>query len=417
MGYYEAFMASEFGEQRKCVVVGGGPAGVMAGALLARAGVHTLVLEKHSDFLRDFRGDTVHPSTLDVLGELGWLRDFLALPHQELRRIRAHLSDTEVTVADFSHIPARSKFIAFMPQWDFLKFVVERADRFPEFEIRMNSEATEVIEEGDRVTGVVVQSGGREVTIGADLVIAADGRHSAIRDHAGMAVEDLGAPIDVLWLRIPRRENDPLQSLGWVTRGKFLALIDRGEFWQIACVIPKNGFEEVRAKGLEAFRQSLAETVPFLSDRVDVLRTFDDVKLLSVKVDRLKQWWRPGLLCIGDAAHAMSPVAGVGINLAIQDAVAAANILADPLRRGNSIDQLLPKVQRRREWPTRVTQAVQVAVQERVINRALRSERAIVPGPFFRLIDRVPSLQRIPGYVVGMGVRPEHVRSPGMPSV
>jgi 2-polyprenyl-6-methoxyphenol hydroxylase-like FAD-dependent oxidoreductase len=358
----------------------------------------------------------VHPSTLEVLAELGWLRDFLALPHQEVRTIRAHLSDTEVTVADFSHVPARSKFIAFMPQWDFLKFVVERADRFPEFELRMNAEATEIIEEGERVTGVTVLSGGREEAIGADLLIAADGRHSVIREHAGMVVEDIGAPIDVLWLRIPRREDDPLQSLGWVTRGKFLALIDRGEFWQIACVIPKDGFKEVLANGIDAFRKSLAETVPFLSDRVHVLRSFDDVKLLSVKVDRLRQWWRPGLLCIGDAAHAMSPVAGVGINLAIQDAVAAANILADPLRRGLPIDPLLARVQRRREWPTRATQAVQVAVQNRVIQRALRSERAIVPGPFFRLLDRVPPLQRIPALLVGMGVRPEHVRSPGMPS-
>lgn len=410
-------MTEEFAEQWTCCVVGGGPAGVMAGALLARAGVHTLVLEKHGDFLRDFRGDTVHPSTLEVLAELGWLRDFLALPHQEMRTIRAHLSDTEVTLADFSHLRARSKFVAFMPQWDFLNFVVERADRFPEFEIRMNAEATEVIEQDDRVTGVTVLSGGREEAIGADLVIAADGRHSAIREHAGMVVEDIGSPIDVLWLRIPRREDDPLQSLGWVTRGKFLALIDRGEFWQIACVIPKNGFAEILAKGIEAFRASLAETVPFLSARVHALRSFDDVKLLSVKVDRLKQWWRPGLLCIGDAAHAMSPVGGVGINLAIQDAVAAANILADPLRRGIPVDQLLPRVQRRREWPTRATQAVQVAVQERVIERALRSERAIVPGPFFRLLNRLPPLQRIPAYLVGMGVRPEHVRSPGMPIV
>jgi 2-polyprenyl-6-methoxyphenol hydroxylase-like FAD-dependent oxidoreductase len=409
-------MAAEFTERWKCCVVGGGPAGVMAGALLARAGVHTLVLEKHGDFLRDFRGDTVHPSTLEVLAELGWLRDFLALPHQEVRTIRAHLSDREVTIADFSHLPTRSKFVAFMPQWDFLNFVVQRADRFPEFELRMEAEAIEVVEQDDRVTGVVVRSGGREMTIGADLVIATDGRHSVIREHAGLAVEDIGAPIDVLWLRIPRREDDPLQSLGWVTRGKFLALIDRGAFWQIACVIPKNAYEEVLASGIAAFRESLAETVPFLSDRVDVLRSFDDVKLLSVKVDRLKQWWRPGLLCIGDAAHAMSPVGGVGINLAIQDAVAAANILADPLRRGLPIDQLLPRVQRRREWPTRATQSVQVAVQERVIERALRSKQAIVPGPFFRLLDRVPPLQRIPAYLVGMGVRPEHVRSPGMPS-
>ncbi|HVW29112.1 MAG TPA: FAD-dependent oxidoreductase [Polyangiaceae bacterium] len=410
-------MTDGFSERVKCCVVGGGPAGVMVGALLARAGVRTLVLEKHGDFLRDFRGDTVHPSTLAVLDELGWLPDFLRLPHQELRRIRAHLPDAEITLADFTHVPARSKFIALMPQWDFLKFVVERANDFPAFEIRMRAEATGVVETGGRVEGVTVRCAGKDMTIGADLIIAADGRHSVLRKSARMTVEDVGAPIDVLWLRLPRRAQDPVQSLGWVTRGKFLALIDRGEFWQIACVIPKNGFDEVSEKGIEAFRASISETVPFLADRVGALQSFDDVKLLSVTVDRLKQWWRPGLLCIGDAAHAMSPVGGVGINLAIQDAVAAANVLAKPLRCGVAVDERLRRVQRRREWPTRATQAVQVAVQERVIQRALRDDRALQAGPVLRLLDRVPSLQRIPAYLVGIGVRPEHVRSPGAPSV
>ncbi|HVZ35432.1 MAG TPA: FAD-dependent oxidoreductase, partial [Polyangiaceae bacterium] len=329
-----------------------------------------------------------------------------------LRRIRAHVADTELTIADFAHVPTRSKFIAFMPQWDFLNFVVGQARQYPGFEVRMQAEATDVVESGGRIVGVRVKSEKGDTLIGADLVIAADGRHSPMRARAGLTVEDIGAPIDVLWLRLERRPTDPAQSFGWIKPGRFLALIDRGPFWQIACVIPKDGFAAVKAQGIAAFRDSLGETVPFLADRVGALRSFDDVKLLVVKIDRLQRWWRPGLLCIGDAAHAMSPVGGVGINLAIQDAVAAANALAAPLSQGRLQDDLLAHVQRRRELPTRAIQAVQVAVQKRVIERALRSETALEPGALLRLLDRLPLLQRIPAYLIGVGVRPEHVRTP-----
>jgi 2-polyprenyl-6-methoxyphenol hydroxylase-like FAD-dependent oxidoreductase len=384
----------------------------MAGTLLSRAGVKTVVLEKHGDFLRDFRGDTVHPSTLEVLSELGWLDDFLRVPHQELRQIRAHVGDQEITIADFARVPTKSKFIAFMPQWDFLNFVVARARKYPTFDVRMNAAATDLVEHAGRVTGVVVKTAEGTRTIGCDLVIAADGRHSVIRERARLPVKDIGAPIDVLWLRLERRKSDPEQSLGWVKNGKFLALIDRGEFWQIAFVIHKDGFAQVKAAGVARFRESLADTVPFLADRVSAIRSFDDVKLLVVKIDRLERWWRPGLLCIGDAAHAMSPVGGIGINLAIQDAVATANLLVGPLRDGKARDEDLARLQRRREFPTRATQAVQVAIQERVIQRALSDDRVMSAGPLFKLLDRIPSLRRIPAYMVGIGVRPEHVQTP-----
>ncbi|HEX4479135.1 MAG TPA: FAD-dependent oxidoreductase [Polyangiaceae bacterium] len=396
-------------EQRTVCIVGGGPAGVLAGVLFARAGVDTLVLEKHSDFLRDFRGDTVHPSTMDVLGELGWLDDFLRMPHQELSRIQARIGDTLITLGDFSRTPTRKKFIALMPQWDFLNFIAEKAKALPAFSLKMNATVTDLVEEQDKVVGVRASTPEGSLEVRADLVIVADGRSSTLRERAGLRVRDIGAPIDVLWVRLSRRSTDPKEALGWVQRGRFLALIDRGDYWQIAYLIEKGGHDALVRRGIDAFRRDLAATTPFLGDRVNELRSFDDVKLLVVKVDRLDRWWRPGLLCIGDAAHAMSPIGGVGINLAIQDAVAASNLLAGPLRRHELSDDDLRKVQRRRELPTRATQALQVAIQRRVIQRALTDERGLKVGPVVKFLDRVELLKSIPAHLVGVGFRPEHV--------
>jgi 2-polyprenyl-6-methoxyphenol hydroxylase-like FAD-dependent oxidoreductase len=381
----------------------------MVGVLLARSGVDVLVLEKHADFIREFRGDTVHPSTMDVLAELGWLDDFLSRPHQEVRQIRAHVQDREVTIADFGHVPARRKFVAIMPQWEFLNFVVERARAFPAFQLQMEANATDVIEESSRIVGVRVNADGGPVEIRADLVIAADGRHSLIRKQARLPARNVGAPIDALWMRLPRRDSDPSQSVGWLRRGHFLALVDRGGFWQIGFLIPRGGFDALKARGIEAFRQDLGWTAPFFADRLHLLGSFDDVKLLVVQMDRLEKWWRRGLLCIGDAAHAMSPVGGVGINLAIQDAVAAANLLSGPLASGVLEDADLSRVQRRREMPARATQAIQRAVQERIVGQALGGTQPLRVGPTLRLLDRSALLQRVPAHLVGVGIRPEHV--------
>jgi 2-polyprenyl-6-methoxyphenol hydroxylase-like FAD-dependent oxidoreductase len=384
----------------------------MVGFLLARAGIATLVLEKHRDFLRDFRGDTVHPSTLEVMAELGLLDSLLAIRHQELREIHAQIGDTEIQLADFSHLPTRCRFLAFMPQWDFLEFLATQGRRYPEFQLRLQAEVKDVVEEKGRVTGVLVESPEGTSRVAADLVIAADGRHSTIRARAGLEVQDLGAPIDVLWMRLSKRPQDPPQSLGRFNYGRLLVMLDRGDYWQCGYVIRKGRLGELRARGIEGFRGDLARVTPFLGDRLHELESWDDVKLLSVAVDRLKRWWKPGLLCIGDAAHAMSPIGGVGINLAIQDAVAAANILARPLLEGRLSTRHLEAVQRRRMFPTRVTQGIQVILQERVLDRVLdRDEPIQAPWPL-RLFNRWPWLRRIPPRVIGVGVRPEHVRSP-----
>ena len=482
----------------RCCIVGGGPAGMVLAYLLARAGVEVLVLEKHADFLRDFRGDTIHPATLELMYELGLLYEFLKVPHDELRELAAEIGGTKLTVADFTHVPTHCKFIALMPQWDFLNFMSDHAKRYPEFNLRMQAEVTDVITEGDRITGVRAKTQLGLVEIRAELVIGADGRHSVVRQKAGLEVETFGSPIDVLWMRIPRKPGDPPQTFGHVDSGRILVMIQRGEYWQCAFVIPKGAFDAIREKGLPEFRENIFRLQPFLRGREQELQSWDDIKLLTVVIDRLKQWYRPGLLCIGDSAHAMSPIGGVGINLAIQDAVAASNILAPAFQRGTTpgtipvIDAIseaispaegalpaaiamgltpavegapgmrvsalfnpkflrselddvtarsagsavgaaattratdahsqepayssvteddLADVQRRREFPTRMMQRIQVAIQNRVISRVLSANKQIEIPLVVKLLRTFPVLRRIPAYIVGIGFRPEHVET------
>jgi 2-polyprenyl-6-methoxyphenol hydroxylase-like FAD-dependent oxidoreductase len=394
----------------RCCIAGGGPAGMMLAFLLARAGIDVVVLEKHADFLRDFRGDTVHPSTMQVMHELGLLDAFLTRPHSEVRTLAAQIGDELIQVADFSHLPTQCKFIAFMPQWEFLNFIEEEAKHYPTFRLLMRTDATGLIREGDRMVGVSAQGPDGPVEIRAELTIAADGRHSTLRDAAGFDVVDRGAPMDVLWLRLSKTPGDPGQTLGRMDAGRIFIMLDRNDYWQCAFVIPKGGIDEVHARGLEAFRAEIVSLAPYLRDRVHELATWDDVKLLTVAVNRLDTWFRPGLLCIGDAAHAMSPVGGVGINLAVQDAVAAANILVPRLRQGTATLADLRAVQRRREWPTRMTQRLQIAIQNRVINRVLRGTTAPKPPWAVRMLGRYPVLRRLPARIIGMGFRPEHIR-------
>jgi 2-polyprenyl-6-methoxyphenol hydroxylase-like FAD-dependent oxidoreductase len=389
---------------------------MMLAFLLARSGVDVTVLEKHADFLRDFRGDTIHPSTLELMYELGLLEEFLKRPHQEVRELDAQIGFETVKIADFTHLPTHCKFLALMPQWDFLNFIVEQGRRFPGFCVMMRAEATDLIEEKGCIVGVKAKSPDGVIEIRAALTIGADGRHSTVRERAGMEVMDLGAPMDVLWMRISRRPSDPGQALGRAEAGRILVMIDREDYWQCGYVIPKGAAEEIRKRGIEQFREDIAWLAPFLRDRVNELRDWNDVSLLTVKVDRLRRWSRPGLLCIGDAAHAMSPIGGVGINLAIQDAVAAANVLAARLAAGTVNDHDLDAVQRRREFPTRATQKLQVIIQNRVIKKVLGSRKPLtIPWPI-KLLQRWPSLRRIPARMIGVGFRPEHVRTPGISS-
>jgi 2-polyprenyl-6-methoxyphenol hydroxylase-like FAD-dependent oxidoreductase len=396
----------------RCCVVGGGPAGMMLGFLLARAGIDVAVLEKHADFLRDFRGDTVHPSTLEMMYELGLLDDFLRRPHQQLDRLKVQFGDTSLWGADFSHLPTHAKFIALMPQWDFLNFLAEHAARYPEFQLRMQAEVVDLIQENGVVTGVRAKTPSGDLIVRSDLVVGSDGRRSIVREKAGLIVVDKGAPMDVLWMRISRQKADPEQTLGRIDRGRIMVMIYRGEYWQCAFVIPKGTAEELKARGIESFREEIARLVPYLRNRLGELRNWNDVSLLTVKVDRLETWYKPGLLCIGDAAHAMSPIGGVGINLAVQDAVAAANILAAPLAAGPAPVQTLRKVQDRREFPTRVTQAAQIFAQNQFIGRVLAGNKPIQVPSILKLMQRWPFLQRIPARALGLGVRPEHIRTP-----
>jgi 2-polyprenyl-6-methoxyphenol hydroxylase-like FAD-dependent oxidoreductase len=393
----------------RCCIAGGGPAGMMLGYLLARAGVEVLVLEKHADFLRDFRGDTIHPSTLEVMHELGLLEGFLRLPHQEVYELTAQVGQVQLTIADFRHLPTRCRFIAFMPQWDFLNFLAEYAARYSSFDLMMEAEVTGLVEDSGCVVGVHANTPNGAVEVRADLVVGADGRNSVVREKAGLKVKEFGAPMDVLWFRLTRKPEDPVATMGRFFTGRIFITINRGEYWQCGYVIPKGQFEEMRRRGFESFREEIMRLAPYARDRVGELRSWDDVKLLTVRVDRLLEWFRPGLLCIGDAAHAMSPVGGVGINLAIQDAVAAGNVLFKPLREGRPTIDHLRQIQKRRELPTAVTQWLQVTIQRRIIARVLGETGPVKPPFAVRLLAAVPFLRRIPGRIVGLGIRPEHV--------
>jgi 2-polyprenyl-6-methoxyphenol hydroxylase-like FAD-dependent oxidoreductase len=395
----------------RCCIAGGGPAGMMLGFLLARAGIDVVVLEKHADFLRDFRGDTVHPSTLELMRELGLLDEFLKVPHQKVQRLTFQIGAARIPMVDLSHLPTHCKFIALMPQWDFLNFLATHGKRYPAFHLRMRTEATDLIVEDGIVTGVRAKTPDGAVEIRAALVVGCDGRHSTVRERAGFIVDDIGAPIDVLWFRLSRRGGDTEETFGHVEAGQMMVMLNRGDYWQCAYVIPKGGIDRVKREGLAALRERVAALSPFLRDRVGEIASFDDVKLLTVTIDRLREWHRPGLLCIGDAAHAMSPVGGVGINLAVQDAVAAANILAGPLRAGAVTRDHLAAVQARRAFPMRVIQRMQVIVQNGLLSPALASRTRPKPPFLLRLIQWFPILRRIPARVIGVGVRPEHVHT------
>jgi 2-polyprenyl-6-methoxyphenol hydroxylase-like FAD-dependent oxidoreductase len=395
----------------QCCIAGGGPAGMMLGYLLARAGVDVVVLEKHADFLRDFRGDTIHPSTLELMHELGLLDEFLRLPHRNVEHLSAEIGDTRITVADFSRLPSTCKYLVFMPQWDFLDFLAAHAKRYPRFHLMLKAEATGLIERDGAITGVRANLATGPVNITAPLVVGCDGRHSTIRAAAGLRVEDIGAPMDVLWMRLSRRPGDGEDVMGRFTAGRIFITINRDDYWQCAFVIPKGTADQLRQRDIAEFRNELLTLSPWFGDRVNELKSWDDVKLLTVALDRLPKWHRPGLICIGDAAHAMSPIGGVGINLAIQDAVAAANVLAEPLRHGDATEDHLRRIQDRRMWPTRATQAAQRAIQNQVVSRVLAGATPKPPAAM-KLLNWFPALRAIPARLIGIGVRPEHIHTP-----
>jgi 2-polyprenyl-6-methoxyphenol hydroxylase-like FAD-dependent oxidoreductase len=396
----------------RCCIAGGGPAGMMMGLLLARAGVEVLVLEKHADFLRDFRGDTIHPSTLEVMHELGFLEALLELPHQKAHRFNGQFGALALTVADFRRLQTRYPFIVFMPQWDFLSFLADRAARYPTFTLRMNVEVTGLIRKEGRIVGLRAVAPEGALDVHASLVIGADGRHSTVRALAGLRGIEYGAPMDVLWFRLSRCAGDPEDPVGRFDAGRVFIMLNRDTYWQCGFVIPKGSHAQVRERGLPALRDTIAELAPFVADRVGELHDWEAVKLLAVQVDRLRQWYCRGLLCLGDAAHAMSPIGGVGINLAIQDAIAASNALAGLLRENRPTIGALRRIQRRRAWPTRMTQRLQLFLQKQIIGRVLHSGDSLSPPFFLRLLARFPLLQWIPARLIGIGFRPEHVKTP-----
>lgn len=392
-------------------VVGGGPAGLMAGYLLARAGVDVIIIEKHGDFFRDFRGDTVHPSTLELMHELGILDGFLKLPHQKVSQLSGQIGEDKFMMADFSYLNTKCKYIVFMPQWDFLNYIADQGRKYPKFNLRMNTEATDLLEENGKIVGVKAIDDNGELLIRSNLVIGADGRNSIIRKSANMEVEDVGAPMDVLWMRISRKPSDPQETLGRFDAGIVLIMINRNEYWQCGFVIPKGKLEDYKAQGLDSIKNRIVEMAPFTSDTVNDITSFDDIKLLTVKVDRLTKWYKNGLLCIGDSAHAMSPVAGVGINLAVQDAVAMANYLYLPLLKGTLDENHLRMVQERRTYPTRMTQRAQVLIQNNVIKPTLESTKMKAPW-ITQVFKTLPALRAVPANLIGKGFRPEHIHSP-----
>ncbi|SFB24589.1 2-polyprenyl-6-methoxyphenol hydroxylase [Rhizobium sp. NFR07] len=394
-----------------CVVAGAGPAGLMLGFLLARAGVDVTVVEKHADFLRDFRGDTIHPSTLQVIEELGLMDDFLALPHTRAEKLSAEMDGRTVTIADFSKLPVKNRFIAFMPQWDFLNFLAAQASRYPNFRLIMQAEVTEIRERNGRVIGLSVRTPEREIDIDAELVVGADGRNSIVRTKAGLTIESFGVPSEVVWMKLSKQVGDPNEVMGHAGPRQGFVLIDRGEYWQCGLVIRKTTFAEIKSQGIEAFRKMVADVSPLPADRVEELRSFDDTSLLTVRIDRLAQWWRPGLICIGDAAHAMSPIGGVGVNLAIQDAVATANILAAPLREGRLADADLAAVEKRRSFPTKATQKMQLMMRSSRRKDKGDDQKRKGPPAFIRGIARWPVLAHLAGRLMGMGFRMEHVKA------
>jgi 2-polyprenyl-6-methoxyphenol hydroxylase-like FAD-dependent oxidoreductase len=398
--------------QTRCVIAGGGPAGIMAGYLLARAGVPVIVLEKHADFFRDFRGDTIHPSTLELMYELGLLDEFLQQPHQEVRELRAVINGQAVPIADFTKLRTHCKFIAFMPQWDFLNFLSMHAKAFSSFQLLMQHEVVDLTFDRQRVTGVRVKTPRGDLEIRADLVIGADGRHSIIQSCAGLERQEFGVAIDVLWMRLSKKQDDPQQTLGFFQQGKLLVLLDRGDYWQCGFVIPKDHFDDIKTRGLQQLQNDIVSFAGFLRDRVAELDDWSKFRLLTVQINRLRDWCRDGLLCVGDSAHAMSPAGGVGINLAIQDAVATANLLAEKLRSGPvSVDDLR-KVQARREWPTRLIQAMQVFVHRHVVTGQTSHRKESLPS-VVRLLKWFPILRQLPARFIGIGPRPEHICNRG----
>ncbi len=397
----------------RCCIVGGGPAGMMLGYLLGRAGIDVVVLEKHADFFRDFRGDTVHPSTLQVMDELGLIDGFLRLPHQQLQHLQGLFGGTTIRLADLSRLPVKYPFIAFMPQWDFLNFLRQAGERFPSLKVMMGTEAVDLIREGGRIAGVRANTPDGMIDIAADLTVACDGRHSTVRERAGLKVEDIGAPMDVLWFRAGKDPNEAESVFARVDPGKMMVTFDRGDYWQCAYVIPKGGYEVVKARGLPALLDDVVRMAPVLRSGIADVRSWDDVKLLTVAINRLKKWSKPGLLCIGDAAHAMSPIGGVGVNLAVQDAVATANLLAARLKSGAPTEAELDAVQARRAFPVKMTQRMQVVAQNNVVSLALNPRgQPLKPPLLMRVITAVPWLQGLTARFIGIGVRPEHVHSP-----